>query len=108
MTQEAINISLIKKSISNILDDISEEFSSTWTGMNGVNNHSELEEAIIYQGVKAVLYGETIIDNDVVMDIYNEEVEEQQQMKFNNMRALLYSQGFTKEDVAKLAEYQKD
>ena len=75
--------------------------------MNGVNNHSELEEAIIYQGVKAVLYGETIIDNNVIMDIYNEEMDIAENEKMGDMMTLLSEAGFHSGDVAKLNSYLK-
>ena len=43
-----------------------------------------------------------------VKDLMEEEQEEAKMDKFNEMRELLSAKGFTKEDIADLAEYQRD
>ena len=60
------------------------------------------------QGVfRVVDFYPALDQKDFIREEVAERMEEQKIDKFDNMRELLYSRGFTKEDIADLAEYQQ-
>ena len=69
---------------------------------------SEVEQSTVYESVKAVLEGETIIDYEMITNIYRAEQDIAENERLADMMHLLSGAGYTANDVELLQSYLKD
>ena len=88
------------------LDTLNDTFTDNWEGVKG-NEWGEAEKMTVYGIVKAILSGESTLDYSLVAEVYQQEVDIEENETMGEMMDLLSKAGYDGKDVGLLHSYLK-